>query len=292
MNRTVILLSLLLLVSNQIHAQSDSLSVFGGSCIPVRGDLSEGSLAYEAGEHLGYAVHYTWGMINTDVGFATVDLDTLRFNGLKAFQVLVYGKTVRWYDRIFRVREDFRSWFTADGLVPLKFSRDTREGKYVARNRFNYIWDAPEPYIDVDAYSSHSGQRSLTVPLDHCTFDLPALFFMARNMDFDSVVPEERYPMTFAIDDDVYNVYFILKDRENLKIRGLGTVKTIKFAAKLLAGTVFTGEEDMMIWVTDDDNRIPVYFEAPILVGVASGKLTEYSGLKHEFASLVKNGKK
>ena len=65
------------------------------------------------------------------------------------------------------------------------------------------------------------------------------------------------------------------------------TVQTIRFAAKLLAGEVFTGEEDMIIWVTDDDNRIPVYFEAPILVGTASGRLAEYSGLRHPFDSLL-----
>ena len=51
---------------------------------------------------------------------------------------------------------------------------------------------------------------------------------------------------------------------------------------------VFTGEEDMLIWVTDDDNRIPVCFEAPILVGTASGRLAGYSGLKHPFTALVK----
>ena len=74
---------------------------------------------------------------------------------------------------------------------------------------------------------------------------------------------------------------------ETRKIKGLGTVKTIKFAAKLLAGEVFTGEEDMIIWISDDDNRIPLMFEAPILVGTASGRLAEYSGLKHPFTALV-----
>ena len=88
------------------------------------------------------------------------------------------------------------------------------------------------------------------------------------------------------IDDDVYNVYFILLGRETKKIKGLGTVNTIKFAAKLLAGEVFTGEEDMLIWVSDDENRIPVLFEAPIIVGTASGRLSGWSGLKHPFSSL------
>ena len=276
-----------------IHARAQEKQSSGsseadmrGRCVPVI-SLAEDSLAYQAGEHLKFTVHYSWGVINSDVGVATVDLDTLRINGEKVFHCAVYGKTVSWYDLLFKVREDFQAWFSADGIVPLKFTRNTREGRYRAMNTYTYMWDMPEPVIAADVFTSSSGQRYVQLPLDHCTYDLPALFFMARNMDFDAVAPGVRYPMTFAIDDDVYNVYFILLGRETRKIKGLGTVKTIKFAAKLLAGEVFTGEEDMIIWISDDDNRIPLMFEAPILVGTASGRLAEYSGLKHPFTALV-----
>lgn len=287
----ILFLSALLLEG--IHARAQEKQSSGsseadmrGSCVPVI-SLAEDSLAYQAGEHLKFTVHYSWGVINSDVGVATVDLDTLRINGEKVFHCAVYGKTVSWYDLLFKVREDFQAWFSADGIVPLKFTRNTREGRYRAKNTYTYMWDMPEPLIAADVFTSSSGQRYVQLPLDHCTYDLPALFFMARNMDFDAVAPGVRYPMTFAIDDDVYNVYFILLGRETRKIKGLGTVKTIKFAAKLLAGEVFTGEEDMIIWISDDDNRIPLMFEAPILVGTASGRLAEYSGLKHPFTALV-----
>ncbi len=270
----------------QTFAQ-DTASFRSGSCIPVK-SLEENDLAYGAGEYMKYAIHYTWGILDSDVGTATVTLDTVRVNGQKAFHCKFYGTTGKWYDWMFKVREDFQSWFTTDGIVPLKFTRNTLEGKYTATNNFDYIWDAEKPYVDADVYSSSSGQRTLQLPLDHCTFDLPALFYIARNMDFDNITPDVRYPMTFVIDDDVYEVYFILKGREKRKFKGIGTVNTIKFGAKLLAGKVFTGEEDMYIWVTDDDNRMLVYFEAPILVGVVEGRLEAYSGLKHEFTSLIK----
>ena len=233
-------------------------------------------------------MHYEWGVINSDIGTATVALDTVRYNGVKAFKCSVDGKTTRLYDLFFKVREDFDAWFTCDGLRPLKFTRDTYEGGYVARNTYVYDWDSPEPHIVADVYSSSSGERSLELPLTPCTFDLPALFFFARNMDIENIVPGKKYPMTFAIDDDIYNVYFILFGKERIKVKGLGTVDTIKFAARLIAVEVFNGEEDMMVWVTDDDNRIPVQFEAPILVGTASGRLKTYSGLKHPFTSLIR----
>lgn len=260
-----------------------------GFCIPVH-SLQADSLAFAAGEKMYFSMHYEWGAINSDVGTAEVSLRNVRYNGTPAFHCHVHGRTTRLYDLFFKVREDFQSWFSADGLSPLKFTRDTEEGKYIAKN--TYIYSPRDTVIYADVYSTSGGSKSITLPLDRCTFDLPALFYFARNMDMSSVVPEVRYPMTFAIDDDVYNVHFIMHGKETVKVRGLGVVKTVRFSARLLAGEIFKGDTDMTIWISDDDNRLPVLFEAPILVGKASGRLRNFSGLKHPFTSLIKDERK
>ena len=265
----------------------ESADSSGTACVPVM-TVEEDGLAFQNGEKVDFVMHYKWGFINSDVGHATVKLDTLTFNGHEAFRCSVYGRTTKFYDVFFKVREDFKSWFTRDGLRPLKFTRDTEEGGYRAHNTYLYQWDAAEPYISADVFTSSLGQKSMEIPLTPCIFDLPALFFYARNMDFDVITPGIRYPMTFAIDDEVYNVYFILYGRETIKVKDIGRVKTIRFAAKLLEGEVFKGEEDMTIWVTDDGNRIPIYFEAPLRVGKATGRVTGWTGLKYPFSSLVK----
>ena len=257
------------------------------ACVPVM-SIAEDSLVFKAGEKLEFALQYTWGAMNTDVGHATISLDTLKFNGEDAFLISAFGKTVKFFDWVFKVREDFKSWFTRDGFKPLKFTRDTYEGGYVAKNTYLYDWSLDEPLIHAEVYSSKRGPKSLDLPLTPCTFDLPSLFYFARNMNFDVVQPGRRYPMTFAIDDEVFNVYFILHGRELIKVKGIGEVSVIKFGAKLLEGEVFKGEEDMIIYVSDDMNRLPVYFEAPLLVGRATGRLIGWEGLKHPFSSIVR----
>lgn len=272
-------------------AVSDTLSVRDSmsrqtACVPVM-STAEDSLVFQAGEKLEFALQYNWGALYTDVGYATVILDSLTFNGEEAFQLSAYGKTVKFFDWVFKVREDFKSWFTRDGLKPLKFTRDTYEGGYVAKNTYLYDWTLDEPLIHADVYSSKRGQRSLDLPLTPCTFDLPSLFYFARNMNFDVVETGRRYPMTFAIDDEVFNVYFILHGRETVKVKDIGEVKVIKFGAKLLEGEVFKGEEDMIIYISDDMNRLPVFFEAPLLVGRATGRLIGWHGLKYPFSSII-----
>ena len=279
----IILILLCIVAAQQLqYAQEISDST---SCVPVK-TVRDSELAFTHGETASFILHYQWGAINTDVGTATVRLDSLTFNGKKAYRCTMHGETTRLYDVIFKVREDFSSWFTRDGLVPLKFFRHSQEGKYEAKNSYVYDRTSAEHRIIAELYTSKRGPHFAEIPLTPCTFDLPALFYFARNMDFDVIEPGRKYPMTFAIDDEVFNVYFILYGRETIKVKGLGTVNTIKFAAKLLEGEVFKGEADMLIWVSDDDNRLPVYFEAPLLVGTAKGRMSSYENLKYPFTSL------
>ena len=273
-----------------LYAQEDSVSD-STSCVPVR-TVSYDDMAFGPGEKMSFVMHYRWGVINSDVGTATAQLDTVTFNGIKAFKCSAYGRTTKLYDLFFKVREDFQSWFSCDGLVPLKFTRDTHEGNYEAKNTYVYDWSASDPHIVADIYTSSMGQKSMDIPLTKCTFDLPALFYFSRNMDVDNIEVGKKYPMTFAIDDEVFNVYFILQGRETIKVKGFGTVKTIRFAAKLLAGEVFKGEEDMTIWISDDQNRLPVYFEAPLIVGKASGRMTACEGLRYPFTALIEDKRK
>lgn len=262
-----------------MRAQENPVST-PSHCVPIK-DISGGNLAFRSGEKMYFTMHYEWGMINSDIGSAVVSLDEVTFNGQKAFKCSVTGRTTKMYDLFFKVRENFTSWFTVDGLRPLKFTRDTYEGKYEARNTYIYNWNAAEPYIDADVYTSSTGQKNLQLPLTQCTFDLPALFFFARNIDMSKVQKGKRYPMTFAIDDEVYNVHFVFYGKDVIDVKGLGRVHAIKFSARLIAGEIFNGDTDVMIWISDDENRVPVYFEAPILVGKASGRMSGYEGLKY-----------
>ncbi|MCQ2146880.1 MAG: DUF3108 domain-containing protein, partial [Bacteroidales bacterium] len=216
-----------------------------------------------------------------------VRLDTLAYNGKEAFHCRVYGRTARFYDVFFKVREDFQAWFTRDGLQPLKFTRYTNEGNYECRNDYRFVRNSSDPHIAADLYSSKRGNRVETIPLSNCTFDLLSLFFNARNMDMTKVKEGVPYPMTFAIDDDVFNVFFTYKGKEVKKVKKLGSVRCMKFSFTLIAGEIFTGESDMFVWISDDDNRIPIQFETDIQIGKVSGYVEAYDGLKHPFKSLV-----
>jgi hypothetical protein len=90
------------------------------------------------------------------------------------------------------------------------------------------------------------------------------------------------------MDAEVYSLSFKYLGKVTYKIKNTGTFRCIKFAVQVVAGDVFTGEEQMIICATDDENKIPVYAESPIIIGRVEVKLLDYKGLKYPLTSLIK----
>jgi hypothetical protein len=50
---------------------------------------------------------------------------------------------------------------------------------------------------------------------------------------------------------------------------------------------MFDGGERMIIWVTDDDNHIPIRIETPIIVGSIKVDMNSYEGLRHPLNAMI-----
>ena len=68
----------------------------------------------------------------------------------------------------------------------------------------------------------------------------------------------------------------------------MGRYKTLKFQPEVIAGNVFNEGSKMSVWVSDDQNRIPVLIESPVSVGSVKMVLKKYWGLKYDFEAKVK----
>lgn len=250
----------------------------------ICGTLSaqEVDVPYKSGESLTYVMNYKWGSVNTDVGDAVT---TLTYNN-GMFHSVIKGKTYKFYDVFFKVREHFESKFYEYPIKPHYFFRDTYEGKYKMQNTFHF--NNTDYKINAKIKRNDNPPKDTVLIGSEHTFDLVSLFYKVRNIDFEKIPIGVQQPISFAIDDDVFNFYYIYKGKEIKKVQGIGTFKTLKFVVRLVAGSVFTGKEEMTIWVTDDGNKIPLLFESPVLVGRISGRLSKWSNLKYPLTSKIK----
>jgi len=261
-----------------------SLSAFsqGGKCIPARTDGVE---PFQAGETIVFNVSYNWHAVQTDVASATLSAGEETLNGEKVWHTSLRMQTAPFFDVFFKIRETFESWFAKTGVEPRKFHRDSREGSYHAINDYKYDRKAGKIHAHLEYWDKDV--KDLEIPYGDCTYDVTTLFYFARRMDFPKLREGTVYRISIAIDEEVQVANLTYLGRENKYIKGVGTIAARKFGLSLKKGEVFEGNQDALLWFSDDDNRIPVAFMAPLKVGAMNGRLRSCEGLAHPFTSLL-----
>jgi len=119
-----------------------------------------------------------------------------------------------------------------------------------------------------------------------CTFDVISAIYAARNINYSNLQLNDKITLNFFLDKELYPSYFKFLGRSEITTR-YGRFKVIKFAPLLLKGTMFSGGEKMVLWVTDDENHIPVRIESPIIIGSIKVDLDAYENLRHPLSSLL-----
>ena len=62
-----------------------------------------------------------------------------------------------------------------------------------------------------------------------------------------------------------------------------GVVSTLVFKPLVQSGRVFKEEESVTLWISADDNKVPVRIKADLAVGSLKADIDEYKGLKNPF---------
>jgi hypothetical protein len=55
------------------------------------------------------------------------------------------------------------------------------------------------------------------------------------------------------------------------------------FRPLVQAGRVFKEEESLTVWISDDDNKIPIRIKASLAVGSLKADIEAFKGLKNSF---------
>lgn len=242
--------------------------------------------AFQPGEKLAYVITYNWFLVWTDVGGVDFEVTEDTIFGQDVLNLKGTGITFSFYDWFYQVRDVYQSWVQPDNLLPVYFHRDVNEDGYIIDYKYKFDFEKSLAYSELKR-TRRKFKRD-TVKIFPCTYDVISVIYQARNIDFSKYKKDEKIPFKILLDNEIHDVYIRYKGKEVKKVRGVGKFNTILFTGSLVAGDVFKGGEDLKIWVSDDDNRIPVWIESPIIVGTIKARLVGYEGLKHPLKSMTK----
>ena len=228
-------------------------------------------IPFKIGEKLQYKIHY--GPIAA--GVANFEVKTFQ----DKFKFIATGKSTGVFSLFFKVKDHYESIVDKNSLHPIQFYRNVKEGGYkkIENVFFNHKLNQAETTRD-------------TIPLPENPQDILSMFYYLRTQNYDSLTVEDSIPIQVYLDDNFINSELYYLGNELIKTK-FGWIATKKWAPKLETGRIFKDENGMNIWITDDENKIPIKITTKVLVGAIEFDLIKYSGLK-EPLKFTKNNKK
>ena len=231
------------------------------------------NFAFGVGERLTFDISY--GIITA--GQAVMSIPGFKYvNGRKTYETRVEASSSSTFDWVFRVRDRYETFMDVDGIFPWRFEQHVREGNY--KRDYDAFFDPTEMTAE-----ANDGQKFKTPQYVH---DIVSAFYFVRTMD-----------LTHAHKGDVIRLQNFFDGKTNaLDVRVLGhqqvetdagTFECAVIEPMVVDGGLFKSDGSIKIWLTDDNNHIPVKMSAKILIGEIEAKLVKYEGVRSALTAKV-----
>ncbi len=240
--------------------------------------FSQEKSAFQDGEWLRFRMSYS-GFLKAGEAELTIKEETL--NGKKIFHATGLGKSSSVISWFFKVKDDYQSFFDAETDFPYLFKRRVYEGGYKIQRDLTFNHDSKEVHIK-DIYRKK--ESTVTNPVN--VHDMISTFYHLRNHDTKNMSVGDEIDVNMFFDGELFPFKLKFLGEEILRTK-FGKVKTQKFTPLVKAGRVFKAKESVSVWITADDNKIPLKIKADLAVGSLRADLDEYKGLANSFDAIV-----
>ena len=233
--------------------------------------------AYTDGEWCKFRVHY--GFVTA--GYASIKVQASSLNKKPVYHIQGEGRTTGISKWFFYVEDYYQSYVDRSTQMPLRFIRKINEGGYTKDVQIDFDHKA----LTARIWNKENNVK-VTAGITTLTQDLVSAFYYLRNeLDTENIKIGETVDLDMFFDKEGYRFRMKFLGREELKTR-FGKVKTLKFRPYVEGGRVFKEKESVTVWVSDDQNKVPMLIKADLAVGSLKASLHEFKGLKHPFKIL------
>ncbi|MFW6224129.1 MAG: DUF3108 domain-containing protein [Bacteroidota bacterium] len=241
--------------------------------------------AFSPGEYLKFRIYYhSFVTGNISAGYATLKIqeETEELYGRETMHIIGDGNTSAGLGLFYKIDNHYETFLDTRTLAPWKFIRRVNDCGYIIDH---------DTYFDqrksVAYFRDNKNEKRKTVNTTKYVQDVVSLIYYARTLDYSNAKEGDIFSVDFMIDDTTYTASIQYNGIENVTTK-LGKFRCIKIIPLLEMSDVFDEEDPMVLYVTDDKNRIPLFGESELKIGSIRLELEEYEGLRNYFSSAIR----
>lgn len=241
------------------------------------------NVAFREGEQLHYHINF-YSILTGQVKAGDFDLtvagEKKSLNNLSTYHCIASGMTTWDFDFFYKVNDRFETFIDEYSLYPVLALRRIRETDFI-RNE-DLVFDQKGQRI---TYKNNLKGNSRLIRANRETLDLLSAVYYLRTVKIPSGDMNAEVMISYVFADSLRTSTIKFMGTETLRT-SIGQVNCIKVKPQVLVGNVFSSEYPLTVWITNDQNRLPVLVESRIVLGKVRVELVSWSGLRNPFHAL------
>lgn len=183
----------------------------------------------------------------------------------------------------FKVEDNYESYFDKVTSKPYQYVRKIDEGGY-KKNQEGFF-NQDKNTILVKDYKNKT-EKTFTTP-ENVQDILSAFYYLRNHPNIDKLKEGESIIVDMFFDDETFKFKLKYIGNEDIETK-FGTVPAMIFRPLVISGRVFKEEESVTVWISDDENKLPIRIKASLAVGSLKADLESFKGLNNSFKIKMK----
>lgn len=230
--------------------------------------------AFGLGEKLEYKVGYQF--VKAGDAYFHVQPKSFMFKGRPCYDIRFEVRSLKSLDWLYKVQDIYRTLVDIDGIYPYYFEQKIREGGYRKDAKAQFDHQAKRAYVDDKSYHFPA-----------FTHDIVSAFYFVRTMDLSSKKKGEVVQLKNFVDDSTYTLGVRIHGKQTVSVQA-GTFNCVLVEPMVTKGGLFKSEGKILLWLTDDDRKVPVKVSTKVLIGAIEAELTNFSGTRGPIKAKIK----
>lgn len=257
----------------QDSLRADSVARWRADSIKTRALRKINSDAFVVGERLVFNVNY--GFITAgEAVMAIPAYDSVA--GRRCFRVEFTVNSLPSFSWIYKVEDRYLTFIDTETMAPWKFEQHIREGTY----KRDFI-------AEFDQINHIARTTEGDYPIPEYVHDIMSAFYYSRTLDLGSKNAGESFLLHNFYKDKSHELQVRILGKQELEVEA-GTFRTIVVEPLVKEGGLFKSEGRIVVWLSDDERKIPVRVNTRVLIGSIDTELKSYSGLAGPLRARIK----
>lgn len=235
-----------------------------------------------AGEKLTFSASYNMSGLLNELAQVTMETSEVKTSNSTLLKLKCTAATYSKWDSFFKIRDLYESYVSPKTLTPYLYNRDIYEGGYekFMKYKFNHKTNTVESLRRKKRKDGSDWEEKKTIRIGASTRDLVTTLYHIRNLDIHKakIGDSQNFKVIFDNTESTVNIKYLSKETINT---ALGKKECYKLAIAINNSDVLKGNNSNLIWLTADQNKVPVYAKFKIAVGSGELKIKSAIGLKH-----------